>query len=235
MRWQLHNLDAIPWLIDQSAEQFDALVTDPPYSSGGLHAGTRTADSANNKYLSSPDKYPEFSGENRDQFSYLQWSTLWMTHAFRVLRPGATALVFTDWRQLPVLTSAFQAAGFTWRGIVTWDKTEASRPQKGRFRAQTEFVIWGSKGAWHSNEGPALPGVFRHSVTAGGPKLHTTGKPVPLMDDLMKACPEGTVLDPFAGSGSTGVAALRSGRFFVGCEREEAYFDIACERLSKSA
>ncbi|PTW61421.1 site-specific DNA-methyltransferase (adenine-specific) [Breoghania corrubedonensis] len=235
MKWQLHNVDAIPWLIDQSSDNFDALVTDPPYSSGGLHTGTRTADSPNGKYLNDPGKYPEFTGENRDQFSYMQWSTLWMTHAHRVLRAGAPVMVFSDWRQLPVLTSALQAAGFTWRGIVAWDKTEGVRPQKGRFRQQAEFVCWGSKGKWHSSDGPVLPGVFRYSVAAGGPKLHTTGKPVPLMADLVKACPSGSVLDPFAGSGSTGVAVIRSGRFFVGCEREEAYFNVACDRLSEIA
>jgi site-specific DNA-methyltransferase (adenine-specific) len=233
MLWQLHNVDALPWLADQSSGEFDALVTDPPYSSGGLHAKDRVKDKANDKYLNTPGLYPEFSGENRDQFSYLQWSTIWLTQAFRVLRDGAPVLLFSDWRQLPVMSSALQAAGFTWRGIVAWDKTEASRPQKGRFRQQAEFVVWGSKGPWHDADGPTQPGVFRVPVTAGGPKLHTTGKPVPLMEALVKVCPAGTILDPFAGSGTTGVATIRSGRRFVGCEREDAYYQIACERLSK--
>ncbi|QPC44647.1 site-specific DNA-methyltransferase [Kaustia mangrovi] len=233
MHWQLHNTDAIAWLIDQSPDQFDALVTDPPYSSGGLHTKDRTADSANSKYVSSPGLYPEFAGENRDQFSYMQWSTLWLTAAHRTLKPGAPAMIFTDWRQLAVMSSAIQAAGFTLRGCIAWDKTEAVRPQKGRFRQQAEFILWGSKGPWHDKTGPTHPGVFRFPVTAGGPKRHTTGKPVPLMEALVKACPPGVVLDPFAGSASTGVATLRSGRHFVGVEREEAYYRIACERLSE--
>lgn len=54
------------------------------------------------------------------------------------------------------------------------------------------------------------------------------------MDALVQVCPAGTVLDPFAGSGTTGVAALRAGRRFVGCEREGAYYEIASERLSKA-
>jgi site-specific DNA-methyltransferase (adenine-specific) len=235
MSWQLFQQDALIWLADQSAEQYDALVTDPPYSSGGLHTSARTADSANAKYVNNPGKYPEFSGENRDQHSYLLWSTLWLTEAHRVLKSGAPFLVFTDWRQLSVMIDAVQAAGFTYRGCVPWDKTEACRPAKGRFRQQAEFILWGSKGPWHDKDGPTYPGVIRHGVTAGGPKLHTTGKPVPLMDALVQVCPKGTVLDPFAGSGTTGVAALRAGRRFVGCEREEAYYEIASERLSKAA
>ncbi|WP_428649741.1 DNA methyltransferase [Roseibium sp.] len=55
------------------------------------------------------------------------------------------------------------------------------------------------------------------------------------MDALVQVCPAGTILDPFTGSGTTGVAALRAGRRFIGCEREEAYYEIASERLSKAA
>nr|WP_244327653.1 DNA methyltransferase [Roseibium sp. RKSG952] len=94
--------------------------------------------------------------------------------------------------------------------------------------------MWGSKGPWHDKDGPTHPGVIRCGVIAGGPKQHTTGKPLPLMDALVQVCPAGTVLDPFAGSATTGVAALVAGRRFVGCEREEAYYTIASERLSKA-
>lgn len=235
MNWQLFQQDALIWLADQSAAQFDALVTDPPYSSGGLHAGVRTAGSANAKYVNNAKKYPEFTGENRDQHSYLMWSTLWMTEAYRVLKPGAPIMVFIDWRQLSVMITAIQAAGFTYRGCVAWDKTEACRPMMGRFRQQAEFILWGSKGDWHDKAGPTQPGVYRFGVNAGGAKQHTTGKPLPLMDALVQVCPAGTIIDPFAGSGTTGVAALRAGRRFIGCEKEEAYYDIASERLSKAA
>lgn len=132
MSWQLFQQDALTWLHDQSAEQYDALVTDPPYSSGGLHAGSRTADSANSKYVNDPKKYPEFSGENRDQHSYMLWSTLWLTEAHRVLKPGSPFIVFTDWRQLSVMIDAVQAAGFTYRGASPGTRRKlAGRPRGG--------------------------------------------------------------------------------------------------------
>ncbi|WP_269586324.1 DNA methyltransferase [Roseibium sp. Sym1] len=56
-----------------------------------------------------------------------------------------------------------------------------------------------------------------------------------MTDALVQVCPARTVLAPFAGSGTTGLAALRAGRRFVGCERERAYYEIASERLSKAA
>lgn len=52
-----------------------------------------------------------------------------------LLKSGSLAAVFSDWRQLPLTTDYFQSAGFDWRGIISWDKTEACRPMLGRYRA----------------------------------------------------------------------------------------------------
>jgi site-specific DNA-methyltransferase (adenine-specific) len=212
----------------------DALVTDPPYSSGGLHKGARSAKPVS-KYLNSNCQhlYADFEGDNRDGRSFSYWMTLWLTESYRVLKPGAVAAVFSDWRQLPSTTDAFQAAGFTWRGIVVWDKTQGSRPQLGRFRAQAEYVIWGSKGEMPKCDTLKVhPGVFQHFPKAKD-KQHIAGKPVALMRDLIGIVPEGSiVLDPFAGSGSTGVAALETGRKFIGVEMSEHYFEIMRSRLA---
>jgi len=119
---------------------------------------------------------------------------------------------------------------------VVWDKTRAARPQKGKFRHQSEFVLWGSRGPWQAATKDALPGVFTISALAGGKKLHTCGKPVELMKELLEVCPAGgVILDPFAGSASTGIAALETGRRFVGCEQSRDYYEIARERLAARA
>ncbi|MCP5136043.1 MAG: site-specific DNA-methyltransferase [Gammaproteobacteria bacterium] len=79
-----------------------------------------------------------------------------------------------------------------------------------------------------------MPGVFRYAPMAGGAKQHIAGKPLPLMEALMPLCPEGgLVLDPFAGSGTTGLAALNTGRRFLGCELGADYHTIACRRLAE--
>jgi site-specific DNA-methyltransferase (adenine-specific) len=65
-------------------------------------------------------------------------------------------------------------------------------------------------------------------------KFHLTGKPVRLMAELVRpVVPGGIILDPFTGSGSTGVAAVMSGRRFIGVEREGVYIEIARARLEK--
>lgn len=209
------------------AGPFDAVVTDPPYSSGGQSKGDR-ARGTGQKYLNNgPARFPDFLGDTKDQRSYLHWSALWMGLCFDKLADGGLMIVFSDWRQLPVTTDAMQAAGVTWRGIAVWDKTGGARPYKGGFRSQAEYIVWGSKGALCGET--YSPGVFRVNPQAGG-KLHQVGKPLPLMDELVRACGP-RILDPFMGSGTTGAAALDQGKNFVGIEASRHYFKVAEERL----
>jgi site-specific DNA-methyltransferase (adenine-specific) len=213
------------------------LLTDPPYSSGGLHRTTRAAGSVA-KYVRTETQakrqFPEFFGDNRDQRGMLAWMTLWLAECLRILRPGATLAVFTDWRQLPLVSDAIQAGGFTWRGIVAWDKTGAARPSGPGYPShQCEYVLWGSAGALPERPpgtGLSFPGCIRYPVTQD--RAHPTEKPLGLLLDLVKLSPPGgVVLDPFAGSATTGAAALRSGRSFLGCEMSADYHQIGLERL----
>lgn len=208
---------------------FDAVVTDPPYSSGGQSKGERSR-STGAKYLNSGAViYPDFVGDSKDQRSYLHWSALWMGMCADLLNDGGLMVVFSDWRQLPVTTDAMQAAGITWRGIAVWDKTCGVRLYKGGFRAQAEYIVWGSKGSLKGDR--YSPGVFRVNPLSGG-KLHQVGKPLPLMNDIVAACGD-RILDPFMGSATTGLAALNQGKSFVGIEASPHYFTVAVDRLTE--
>lgn len=158
---------------------------------------------------------------------------LWLSECARVLKDGAPVLLFTDWRQLPLTTDALQIAGFTWRGITVWDKTEGVRPQLGRFRNQAEYIVWGSKGNMPlDRRAPVLPGVIRESVRRAD-KHHLTGKPTELMRQLVRICEAGgRVLDPFAGSGTTLVAAQLEGFEAVGIEMTDQYAAVTRDRLT---
>ncbi|MDK2956537.1 MAG: hypothetical protein PWQ57_2033 [Desulfovibrionales bacterium] len=228
--------EALTRLFDMPSECIDAILTDPPYSTGGTYAGQRQQRTAL-KYQSSRTKtrYLDFPGDNRDQRSFLAWASLWLTQCYRVARPGGVLMVFIDWRQLPVLSDALQAGGWTWRHILVWDKPTA-RPMLGDFKNQCEFVLVGAKGKFSPWRRACLPGVFRCSIVAPTKRRHMTEKPVPLLEDLLQIVPEGgTVLDPFAGSGATGAACLRTGRTFIGMEMCPGYYEIACERLREEA
>ena len=105
--------------------------------------------------------------------------------------------------------------------FFVWDKVQ---PQ--------DFSLAMCEQAWTNNRGPAK--LYRQSVLSYR-KEHPTQKPVELMCWCidMVGNPQ-TILDPFMGSGTTGVAAIQLGRKFIGIEREPRYFDIACERISRA-
>lgn len=237
-RWTLHRGDALAVLRDLPTGSVDAVITDPPYSSGGQFRSDRETGSTI-KYAQSGSqtaKLPDFSGDNRDQRGWAYWMALWLSEALRVTKPGGVCCLFTDWRQLPTCTDAIQAGGWVWRGIVPWVKPLGSaRPQLGRFMAQCEYVIWGSHGQLPI-DGPALYGFFEGASPKGDNRQHPTQKPVNVLRDLVKIAPlGGTILDPFAGSGTTGVAALLEGRRFVGVEQVDHYRDVAARRLAEVA
>ncbi|MFL6958726.1 DNA-methyltransferase [Nocardiopsis yanglingensis] len=235
MKNELIHGDALSAMPTLPANSFDALITDPPYASGGVHASARQR-SPNEKYMQSSGPYlhADFPSDERDQRSHLAWMQLWLAQCNRVLRDGAPVLLFTDWRQLPLTTDALQCAGLTWRGVAVWDKTGGVRPQRGRFSNQAEYVVLGSKGGMPlGRAAPTLPGVFREAVRKSD-KHHLTGKPTDLMRQLVRICGQGgRILDPFAGSGTTLVAADAEGYSWTGIEMTGHYFDVGQSRLSQ--
>jgi site-specific DNA-methyltransferase (adenine-specific) len=124
-----------------SLDNIGAVVTDPPYSSGGQFRGDRMAQTLA-KYVSNDSlnrvELTDFGGDNRDQRGFMAWATLWMTAARLRALPGAVFVSFIDWRQLPTLTDAVQAGGWVWRGIATWHKP-GIRMQRGMFSGSAEY------------------------------------------------------------------------------------------------
>ena len=211
---------------------FDAVITDPPYASGG-RTQTEKNKSTARKYSSMGENAPPpFDGDAKDQRSWTRWAAEWLYEARKVCKSGAPVCMFIDWRQLPAATDALQWAGWIWRGTAVWDKGN-SRPQKGRFRQQAEYIVWGSNGDMPiSRPVPCLPGVFKY----GNPqsRIHLTEKPLQLMRDIVKITePGGHILDPFAGSGTTVLAAVQEGYTATGIEVTDTYAELARERIRK--
>lgn len=215
-------------------EIFDALLTDPPYSSGGQYRGDRLRSTVE-KYVQSGGHAvrPQFSGDNRDQRSFFAWATLWLTFARVRAIHGAPALIFSDWRQLPTTTDAIQAGGWVWRGIGTWHKP-GIRMQRSGLSASAEYIVWATAGDWRRDVDAAPQNVFRCAPAASATKTHIAEKPVDVLSWLVPLCrPGGVICDPFMGSGTTLVAAKNLGRRAIGIEIEEKYCEIAAKRLSQ--
>lgn len=208
-----------------------AVVTDPPYSSGGAFRGDRAQSTVAKYVQTTTQEYrPEFAGDNRDQRSFLAWASLWLNAARNASVPGAVLASFIDWRQLPTLTDAVQAGGWTWRGVAVWDKG-FGRPREGGFSNAAEYVVWGSSGPFDSHEAYP-PGVFREPVVKA--REHIAQKPLDVMKWVLGIVrPGALVLDPFMGSGSTLAAAKSLGMRAVGIEVDERYCEVAAKRLSQ--
>lgn len=236
-RGVLYCGDSLAILRELPDESVDAVVTDPPYSSGGAIRCDRMQTPASKYQNSGTVKtYPTFVGDNRDSRSWALWCSFWIGECYRILKPGGRFLMFSDWRQLPLASDVLQAGGMVWRGLIAWDKGLASRaPHKGYFRHQCEYILWGSKGGISvptEGYGP-YPGCFSVPIFASE-KQHMTAKPLELMTRLVDATePGGVVLDPFAGSGTTCVAAALTGRRYIGIEYTKDYCEITWKRISE--
>ena len=235
----LYHGDALAILAGLPDASVDGIITDPPYSSGGATQTARKA-STGTKYEATGrlTKTPDFVGDARDQRSYQYWSALWMSECLRIAKPGALFMAFTDWRQYAATADALQGGGWTWRGTLTWVKpAHTARPQKGRFSQPCEYVLWGTKGAREIDphgDAATPQGWYEAIAPRGAARVHTTEKPVDLMRHLCKPLDPGSViLDPFAGSGTTGVAAKSAGHRFIGVEATSHYCEIAARRLAQ--
>ena len=173
-RWEIIHGDSLTVLESFPPGTFDAVITDPPYASGGRTQAEKSKATAKKYSSMGGNAPPDFDGDAKDQRSWTRWAAEWLYLARRAAKPGAPVCMFIDWRQLPCASDALQWAGWIWRGIAVWDKGN-SRPQKGRFRQQAEYIVWGSNGDMPvSRPVPCLPGVFKY----GNPqnRIHLTEK-----------------------------------------------------------
>lgn len=189
----------------------DVLVTDPPY---GMGYGPRGAyNKHTGKWSAAP---PKISGDNstsiRDEVLLL-WG-------------DAPAAVFGTWRQP-------RPAGVQHR-LIWWKQGATPGPIRAAFMLQDEEIYILGKG-WRTSS-PPLRSVLAttegrsHAVSQIG---HPTPKPIGLMERLIDRCPAGIIVDTFAGSGSTLMAAKNLGRKAIGIELEERYCEIAAQRCAQ--
>lgn len=237
MSYQLYLGDCLEFMRTMESASVDCIVTDPPYSSGGAFRDDRNKRTVEKYQNTGTDKeYPNFMGDSRDQMAHYYWCALWLGQCSRVLKPGMVALVFTDWRQLGTTINAFQIGGFVWRGVVPWNKTEAARPTRGRFRAQCEYIVWGTVGPMIERTEECMPGFFTYTVKPNE-KQHVTGKPLSLIIDILRivGTEPAVIFDPFMGSGTTGEACAVLGHNFIGCEIDESYYRVSEQRIKSAS
>lgn len=224
--------DALEIIPELEPSSFGALITDPPYSSGGAFRGDRVRPTVEKYVHTGTLAYrPDFAGDNRDQRGFFAWCSLWLAAARAACLPSAHAAVFSDWRQLPTLTDALQAGGWTWRGVAVWSKVYG-RVNSAGFSAAAEFVAWGTNGPAPEERDTYPPGVFEAHPPRD--REHVAQKPEEVMRWLCSVVSKGLpILDPFMGSGTTLRAAKDMGNPAVGIDSDERYCEMAARRLAQ--
>ena len=208
----------------------DAVVMDPPYCSGGSTTAARCKGLS--KYLKSLKRHVnlvEF-GDEMDQLSYGASLLNLLLKFEELLNPPGYVFIFSDWRQIAINSIVLQMSSIRFRGVIPWNKKNC-RPNKGVFKNQCEFVIWGTLDGTTPNK--YADGYFEQSPAQMKDRYHATEKPVELLEYLLRILPDDarTVCDPFMGGGSTGEACARLGLSFIGIEKNETYFNTCKERL----
>ena len=222
--------DALDVMGSTDSVRASALISDPPYCSGGFtEAAKRSAKGQGLRSETLMEK-DWFGGDNMTAAG-LQYLLRSIAVAFKghAIDAKATASFFADWRMVPMLATAIESAGLRYQSMLIWDK---QAPGLGTgFRAQHECILH------FSIDTPAYFS-FNYGNVLRSPRMpserdHPTEKPIGVMSALVDVQSPlgGTVLDPFMGSGSTGVAAVMLGRAFVGIEHDVTHFDTACRRI----
>ena len=113
---------------------------------------------------------------------------------------------------------------------LVWDKGQIGMGRE--FRKRHELIIhgWGAATPVHASDGVGYADIIACAPVPTTDRVHPAQKPAALIEDLLRVCGS-TILDPFMGSGTTGVACAKLGRKFIGIEIDESYFSIACRRI----
>ena len=240
----LYHGDSLNFLATLDDDSVDCIWTDPPY----FLSNDGTTCIAGKRVKVNKGEWDRSRGLELDHESNREW----LAECFRVLKPAGTIWVTGTVHVYLSVGMAMLQEGFRILNDIIWEKSNPP-PNLGRrcFTHASEVVLWATKAQKGSkyrytfnydamreeNHGKQMKSVWRFSAAGKNEKVygkHPTQKPVALIDRCLRAStnPGDLVVDPFAGSGATGVAALRLDRRFIGCERETEFVELTSTRLS---
>jgi site-specific DNA-methyltransferase (adenine-specific) len=155
--------------------------------------------------------------------------TSWVGEAYRVLKPNSGMVVFVPATRFETLMSVCEEMGFKYVQPWFWEKTNpAPIVREGCLQWAVEHMLYVKKGSpkLHLKNNGLSHNIFRYPIPGKNVRIHDTQKPVELLIELLEivSAKGETILDPFSGSGSTGIAAVNRNRFFIGFEKDEEHY-----------
>lgn len=224
MDMKLYNGDCLEVMKNMPDKSVDCIITDPPYEIDN-HGGGKT-ELANRKLVK----------ENHIGFISKGFDYDNVFNEFIRICKTPNFLIFCSNNQVSKIMSWFESHKLK-TTLLIWNKTNPTPLCNGKHLSDVEFVVYvRGKGATFNNSTPFKhkSKVFISPVVSSKNRLHPTQKPIELLTQYIELhSNEGDIiLDPFMGSGSTGVACQNTNRNFIGIELDENYFKIAQERLN---
>jgi len=226
------------------AESVDLVVTSPPYNQMTAIPETPTGSWADSHGGAGfVRRWNEFGYEDdQDEGDYQRWQNSLFSACAAVCKPDGSLFYNHQvrWRDGEILHPVqwFRPEGWKLREEIIWDRGGGMMSNAKMFCRFEERILWLDKGRHKWNQPATGYGtvwrIARLQQQQG--KLH----PVQFPDEIPRRCIEATtepgdlVLDPFMGSATTGVECIRSGRRFVGIEKEPKFFEIACKRCTEA-
>ena len=233
-------VDPVTGLASLADRSVDHVICDPPYSEH-VHAKSRAGASATRR-RDDDGAGRGLHGRSRDLgFTHLTDETRdgVAAHCARVARRWV--LAFCDDESSHLWRASLIAAGLEYVRTGHWHKIGGTPQFTGdRPGVAVEAIVIAhqpGRKRWNGGGRPAFwPCPIVLDRGAGEQRVHTTQKPLDLMTALVRDFTDHgeTILDPFAGSGTTGVAAIQNGRRFIGWERDERYHAVASKRLGEA-
>lgn len=239
--YQANCIEFMDVLISKHANgRFDMIFADPPYflSNGGItcHAGK----------MVKVDK-GQWDKSNGPEMNH-EFNMAWLSRCQKILKPNGTLWVSGTHHVIHSVGYAMQQLGMKILNDITWEKPNPPPNLSRRyFTHSTETIIWAAKNEKSKhcfnydkmreiNLGKQMKSVWSFTAPNGSEKIfgkHPTQKPVALLERIILASTnEGDlILDPFAGSSTTGVAAIKCRRRFVGAELESEFIKLSIDRL----
>jgi len=216
--FELSAMDAVGWLRAQPAESVDLLITDPAYESLEKHRAIGTTTRLKHSKSSSNDWFKVFPNS---RFGEL------FDEVFRVLRRNTHFYLFCDAETMFVAKPEAERAGFKFWKPLVWDKKTIGMGY--HYRARYEFILFFEKGKRRLNDLGIADVILVPRIHRGYP----AEKPAAVSEILINQSskPGDIVADPFIGSGSVGVAALRLNRRFIGTDVNPYAVSLSAEKL----
>ena len=223
--YKLYNgdcLEVMDKLIEEGVK-VDCILTDPPYMIA-----------RKNNFHTMGRKGIDFGEWDKDVDLFS-----WLDRIPKLLSKNGSVVIFNDWKNLGDIARYCESLGLEIKDLLRWEKTNPMpRNRDRRYITDYECAIWlvNKKSKWVFNrldEKYQRP-KFEYPVVSGNEKtMHTTQKPVKLMEEIIRVHTkkDNTILDCFMGSGSTGVACMNTNRKFIGIELDKNYFNIAKQRI----